>query len=76
MNFIDQLLASLKKNGMRKLFYALAGLAAIFILCFARRLTGGEFVAAFATLVGSVMAANGYEHKNEKKKETPDAPPA
>lgn len=74
METIDKLLGSLKKNGMRKLFYALAALIAIFILCFFRRLSGGEFVAAFATLVGTVMAANGYEHKT--KKEAPVEPQA
>ena len=78
MEELDALLLSLKKNGMRKMAWALAALFAIFLLCLAAKLGDMAFVGCFTTLVGAVMGANAYEHKSAKKKEekAPDEPQA
>lgn len=62
----------------RKFAWGYAALAAIFLALMCHRLTGGEFVAVFGTLVGALMAANYGENREkaraEKPKETPNAP--
>ena len=60
---MEKLMLALKNGGMRKVFYGLSALLAIFALAFAHRISGAEFVACFVPLVGSVMAANYGEHK-------------
>lgn len=53
------------KAAGRKFAWGYAALAAIFLALMFSRLTGGEFVAVFGTLVGALMAAN-YGENREK----------
>lgn len=68
----------LVKSAGRKFAWGYAALAAIFLALMCHRLTGGEFVAVFGTLVGALMAAN-YGENREKarspKEVKPDAAP-
>jgi hypothetical protein len=73
---MEKTLAAIKNAGMRKIVWGLVALLSISVLCFGRRLAGGEFVTCFSVLVGSVMAANGFEHKSKQEaKSSANVPP-
>ena len=72
--------AEFVKAAGRKFAWGYAALAAIFLSLMCSRLTGGEFVAVFGTLVGALMAANYGENREkaravkEPKADEPQAP--
>ncbi len=75
METFAKFLLSIKNAGFRKIFAFLAALLALFTLCAAKKLTGGEFIAGFIPLVAAVMGANYGEHKEKEKANVPPQPP-
>lgn len=68
MDKLNQLLESIKKNGMRKLVLGSEFLAGLLIGLLCGKLDAGSFVTCFCALVGAVFVANAAEHHSESKK--------